>query len=109
MDRVPRKYDPDLPSNRVRLVDVRENLDAPDGRERENIDDSSGNDGKRREYSYRFIVRGFYRNQPYGPERKLRRRQWIPPFVKGPADKPLRVKDTVNVLRGATGAKESQA
>lgn len=110
LDRVPRKYDPDLPSNRVRLVDVRENLDAPDGLERENNADNSGNDGKRREYAYRFIVRGFYRNQPYGPERKLRRRQWIPPFVKGPADKPLRVKDTVNVLRGATaGAKENRA
>lgn len=97
LDRVPRKYDPDLPSNRVRLVDVRENLEAPDGRE---TPDTGTETGKRREYAYRFIVRGFYRNQPYGPGRKLRRRQWIPPFVKGPADKPLRVKDTVNILRG---------
>lgn len=99
LDRVPRKYDPDLPSNRVRLVDVRENLEAPDGRETPGTDADSGA-GKRREYAYRFIVRGFYRQQPYGPGRKLRRRQWIPPFVKGPADKPLRVKDTVNILRG---------
>lgn len=99
LDRVPRKYDPDLPSNRVRLVDVRENLEAPDGRETPDTDDGEGA-GKRREYAYRFIVRGFYRNQPYGPGRKMRRRQWIPPFIKGPADKPLRVKDTVNILRG---------
>lgn len=99
LDRVPRKYDPDLPSNRVRLVDVRENLEAPDGRETSDADDGE-NSGKRCEYAYRFIVRGFYRNQPYGPGRKLRRRQWIPPFVKGPADKPLKVKDTVNILRG---------
>lgn len=100
LDRVPRKYDPDLPSNRVRLVDVRENLEAPDGRDESSDADDGTETGKRREYAYRFIVRGFYRNQPYGPGRKLRRRQWIPPFVKGPADKPLRVKDTVNILRG---------
>ena len=54
-------------------------------------------------YTISFIVRGFYRNQAYGPGLKLRRRQWIPPFVKGPKDKPLRVKDTVNVFRGMTG------
>lgn len=98
LDRVPRKYDPDLPSNRVRLVDVRENLTEPGGRDGDQADGKDG--GKRREYAYRFIVRGFYRNQPYGPGHKLRRRQWIPPFVKGPADKPLRVNDTVNILRG---------
>ena len=97
LDRVPRKYDPDLPSNRVRLVDVQENLTEPGGRDGDQADTR---DGQRREYAYRFIVRGFYRQQPYGPGRKLRRRQWIPPFVKGPADKPLRVKDTVNILRG---------
>lgn len=30
---------------------------------------------------------------------RLRRRQWIPPFVKGPADKPLVCKDTVRIWR----------
>lgn len=50
-------------------------------------------------YSHRFIVRGFYRNQPYGEGRKLRRRQWIPPYVKGGADKPLVLKETVRVWK----------
>ena len=50
-------------------------------------------------YSHRFIVRGFWRNQPYGPRNSLRRKQWIPPYVKGPADKPLVVKETVRIWR----------
>lgn len=32
----------------------------------------------------RFMVRGFFRNQPYGPQHSLRRRQWIEPYWKGP-------------------------
>ncbi len=34
----------------------------------------------------RYIVRGHWRNQAHGPGRALRRRQWIQPFFKGPAD-----------------------
>lgn len=34
----------------------------------------------------RFVVRGHWRNQAYGPDRSLRRRQWISPFWKGPED-----------------------
>jgi hypothetical protein len=34
--------------------------------------------------SYRFWVRGHWRNQPYGPERSLRKLIWIEPFQKGP-------------------------
>jgi hypothetical protein len=33
--------------------------------------------------SARFMVRGHFREQPYGPGRSLRRRQWIAPFWKG--------------------------
>lgn len=33
----------------------------------------------------RFIVRGHFRNQAYGPNLSLRRRQWIEPFWKGPS------------------------
>lgn len=53
----------------------------------------------RREYSHRFIVRGFWRDQVYGPNHSLRRRQWIPPFVKGPSDKPLICKETVRIWK----------
>lgn len=75
----------------VRMVILRENIHSPrNGRtDRE----------ARREYSHRFIVRGFWRNQAYGKNHELRRRQWIPPFVKGPADKPLIAKDTVRIWR----------
>lgn len=90
---LPAKYDPVIRT--VRIVDVRENLGDPAGAGR----DGNGAEGGRRGYSHRFIVRGFWREQPYGPNRSLRRRQWIPPFVKGPADKPLVCKDTVRIWR----------
>lgn len=45
------------------------------------------------------IVSGHWREQPCGPNHGERRRQWIAPYVKGPRDKPLVLKDTVRVLR----------
>lgn len=47
------------------------------------------------EWSRRWMVRGHWRLQPYGPRRTLRRAQWIDPYVKGPEDKPLDVRPTV--------------
>jgi hypothetical protein len=41
------------------------------------------------EYSHRFIVRGFWRNQRCGVGGKERKRIWVDSYVKGPADKPL--------------------
>lgn len=76
----------------VRMVILRENIHSP----RSGAESDSGS---RREYSHRFIVRGFWRNQAYGKNHELRRRQWIPPFVKGPADKPLIAKETVRIWR----------
>lgn len=32
---------------------------------------------------FQFLVRGHFRNQPYGPGREKKRRQWIEPFWKG--------------------------
>ena len=78
--------------NHVRMVILRENIHSP--RRGEDSDGAS-----RREFSHRFIVRGFWRNQAYGKNHELRRRQWIPPFVKGPADKPLIAKETVRIWR----------
>jgi hypothetical protein len=34
----------------------------------------------------RFVVRGHWRNQAYGPEHSLRRKQWIEPYWKGTDD-----------------------
>lgn len=41
------------------------------------------------EYHHRWIVSGHFRNQTYGPNNSLRRRQWIPPYIKGPVGAPL--------------------
>jgi hypothetical protein len=38
------------------------------------------------ELRVRYIVRGHWRNQAHGPNRSLRRQQWIEPFWKGPED-----------------------
>ena len=89
---VPRRYDPSLPAHRIKMLILRENLHRP-GTEPE-----PGEDDPTR-YTHRWIVRGFWRNQTYGPHNSLRRRQWIPPYVKGPADKPLIVKETVRLWR----------
>jgi hypothetical protein len=35
---------------------------------------------------HRYMVRGHWRMQPHGPDRSLRKRIWILPFWKGPAD-----------------------
>ncbi|MDN0055555.1 hypothetical protein [Collinsella ihumii] len=56
-------------------------------------------DGEAREYSHRFIVRGFWRNQPCGPHNSERRLQWIPPFVKGPAGAPLVAREAVRIWK----------
>lgn len=47
-----------------------------------------------RSYSHRWLVSGHWRNQ-YLPSRGTHRLQWIAPYVKGPEDKPLVVKETV--------------
>lgn len=76
---------------KVKMLVLRENLHRPG---------TTGDDEKtRRELSHRFIVRGFWRDQAYGPNHSLRRRQWIPPYVKGPADKPLITKETIRIWR----------
>ena len=59
--------------------------------ERQKAADPDTAPGAKREYSVRFPVDGHWRNQPYGPKRHERRLIWISPFIKGPADKPLRV------------------
>jgi hypothetical protein len=51
------------------------------------------------DWTHRWVVGGHWRQQPWGPRRELRRAQWIQPFVKGPADKPLVVRETVRALR----------
>lgn len=65
-------------------------------------EDRSAGEADAHEYSHRWIVRGHMRNQAIGPrltggERK-HIRIWIAPFVKGPDDKPLVLKDRVQLF-----------
>jgi hypothetical protein len=105
---LPPRFDPEI--RKVKMLVLRENLHRPGGSAdddervlRENLHRPGGSadddERVRREYSHRFIVRGFWRDQAYGPNHSLRRRQWIPPFVKGPADKPLICKETVRIWK----------
>lgn len=66
--------------------------------DRPNHDTERNNDPTHRDFAYRFVVRGHWRNQPYGPGRAEHRLTWIMPFVKGPDDKPLREKLPVYVV-----------
>jgi len=45
------------------------------------------------EYSHRFMVKGHWRNQWY-PSIQAHRPRYIMPFIKGPDDKPLVIRDT---------------
>lgn len=47
------------------------------------------------DWTHRWIVNGHWRNQ-WLPSIQAHRQQWISPYVKGPEDKPLVVKKTVN-------------
>jgi len=63
----------------------------------------SEREAEAREYSHRWIVRGHMRNQPVGPRNAIggqrHERVWIAPYIKGPEDKPLVLKDRVQVWR----------
>lgn len=56
-----------------------------------------------RQFTHRWIVRGHMRNQAIGPRNaeggQQHTRVWIAPYVKGPEDKPLVLKDRVQVWR----------
>lgn len=76
----------------VRLVDLRRHAVARTEPE---------SDAERRRLSVRFMVRGHWKRQAYGPKRGLRRTIYIAPFMKGPDGAPLKVDTpaTVKVLR----------
>lgn len=49
-------------------------------------------------WTHRWLQRGHWRNQRVGPGRTMIRPVWIRAAVKGPADKPLIVRDTVQAV-----------
>lgn len=52
-----------------------------------------------RHVSVRFLVRGHWRQQACGPQRRMRKPVWVSPFVKGPEGAPFRETDLVKVWR----------
>jgi hypothetical protein len=48
-----------------------------------------------RHVSVQFAVRGFWRAQPYGEKRAMRRQQFIAPHLRGPADAPFKASEKV--------------
>lgn len=59
-----------------------------------------GGGGGHTEWHHQWIVRGHWRNQAYGTDRKLRRPVWIAPFVKGPEGAPMIGGEKVYVMKG---------
>lgn len=79
------------PDKAVRLVQVRRPERTPEAR------DAGMPDGHAtRNWQHSWIVRGFWRNQWY-PAQGRHHPKWIAPYVKGPADKPLKGAEKVNV------------
>lgn len=75
----------------VKIVELGEHLLEPrSGAEQ-------GNDESR--YSHRWVVRGHWRQQPYGPGGTLRKPIWVTSHIKGPQDAPLIDKPTVIAIR----------
>jgi hypothetical protein len=56
--------------------------------------------GRKTTWTRRWIVEGHWRQQACGPGRSERRPVYIHEFVKGPADKPLVLRERVNVVQG---------
>ncbi|MEV0714032.1 hypothetical protein [Asanoa sp. NPDC050611] len=52
----------------------------------------------RRPLAERVWVTPHWRNVAYGPRKTLRRPRWIDPFLRGPADSPIKASTTVRVL-----------
>lgn len=57
--------------------------------------DPEAAENRGREFSHQWVVSGHWRDQVCGPARSRRRPVYIAPYIKGPADKPLVVKDRI--------------
>lgn len=80
-----------LSTPEVTVVDLRRQYTPADQEENEGMPG--------RHYRHRWVVSGHWRNQAYGPDRSLRRKTWVPSYVKGPDGAPLLSTERVNVWR----------
>lgn len=63
----------------------------------EHPDDDEPGEGKRVEWTHRWMVGSHMAWRRCGPKRTQRRLVFVAPYVKGPADRPLVIKDNVRV------------
>ncbi len=76
----------------VRIIDLRRHARPKQ--------EAEMSDAERRKISVRFMVRGHWKRQAYGPKRGLRKTIYVAPFLKGPDGAPLKTDvPTVRVLR----------
>jgi hypothetical protein len=92
-------------AKRSRRKDVASDVREVDLRPRTKAEPAGGGGGPRKEHDHRWMVAGpngdgFWRQQPCGPGQSERRPMWIYPYEAGPKDKPLKIRETVRVLRG---------
>lgn len=80
-----RKASPQRSLN-VTVVDVRKH--------RSDAEHAAGG-GSGRTLEQRHLVGGYWRWQPYGPQRRLRKRIYVADYIRGPEDAPLVVKPRV--------------
>lgn len=81
---------PGPPEQRVFQIGRPINLDCRDA-----IREYVEGERSMRELKIQSLVRGYWRQQPHGPKLSLRRKQWILPFWRGPADAPILVRPHV--------------
>ena len=84
-------------AKRMKRMDVPNDVTVITLRRREVQHDG---EGSQVEWSHRWLVRGFWRWQPFKNDEGEwdHRRQWINPYIKGPADAPLVVTQKVNAF-----------
>jgi hypothetical protein len=78
------------PEQRVFQVGRPINLDCRDA-----IQEYIEGERTARELKVQSLTRGYFRQQPHGPKFSLRRKQWIQPHWRGPADAPILVRPHV--------------
>lgn len=64
-------------------------IDLHPQRRRLITDEDDDSDGPRRRLTTRHVVRGHWTHQPHGPQKSLRRLQWVDDYIRGPQDAPL--------------------
>jgi hypothetical protein len=92
-------------AKRSKRAEVSSDVRVVDLRPRPKAESTEGDGRSGKEHDHRWMVAGpngdgFWRQQVCGPGRSERRPTWILPYVAGPDDKPLKIRETVRVLRG---------